>query len=91
MTIRDANITCSLRKNEAVVGSIQGSGPLKPVFAGQSVKDAIVFAPLADEAQSMDLTLSGKAIGQDEDLHFRIPKSMIKTDDSNPLIGGPGN
>ena len=77
--------------DEAIPGSILGKVPLKPVFAGQSVPDAIVFPVLPEDVDLFDLTLSGKAIGQEEDLHFRIPRSMIKPDDSNPLLGGAGN
>jgi hypothetical protein len=77
--------------DEAIPGSILGKVPLKPVFAGQSVPDAIVFPVLPEDVDLFDLTLSGKAIGQEEDLHFRIPRSMIKPDESNPLLGGSGN
>lgn len=79
------------KANQALKGSIQGDGPLKPIFAGQAVNDAVVFPLPAEDAEVIELTLSGKAIGQDEPLHFRIPKSMIKPDESNPLIGGAGN
>jgi hypothetical protein len=77
--------------DEAIPGSVLGVVPLKPVFAGQSVADAVVFPVLPEDVDDFDLTLSGKAIGQEEDLHFRIPRSMIKPDESNPLLGGTGN
>jgi hypothetical protein len=77
--------------DEAIPGSILGKVPLKPVVAGQSIADAVVFPVLPEDVDDFDLTLSGKAIGQEEDLHFRIPRSMIKPDDSNPLLGGTGN
>jgi hypothetical protein len=60
------------------------------IFAGQSATDALVFRVLPDDVDSMDLTLSSKAIGRDEDLHFRIPRSMIVHDNSNPLLEGAG-
>lgn len=80
-----------IKPDEAIQGSMQGDGPLKPILAGQSVADAILFPMPPADADSFELTLSGKAIGQEEDLHFRIPKSMIKPDESNPLLGGLGN
>jgi hypothetical protein len=67
---------------------IRGTKPAAPISAGQSVNDALVFPLLWADVESARLTLSGKAIGQDEDLHFQIPSSMIKTDNSNPLLGG---
>ena len=80
-----------IKPEEAIQGSVQGAGPMKPIVAGQAVADAILFTMPPADADSFELTLSGKAIGQEEDLHFRIPKSMIKPDESNPLLGGPGN
>jgi hypothetical protein len=77
--------------DEAIPGSVLGFVPLKPVAAGQSVPDAVVFPVLPDDVDFFELTLSGKAIGQDDDLHFRVPRSMIKLDDSNPLFGGSKN
>jgi hypothetical protein len=68
--------------------AIQKTTPPGKIFAGQTANDAIVFRVLTDDVDSMDLTLSGKAIGRDEDLHFRIPRSMIVHDNSNPLLGG---
>ena len=78
------------RPEEAIVGSIQGRGPLRPIFAGQSVADALVFPAMPAGVDSIELTLSGKGIGQDEDLHFRIPKSMIKSFTPNLLVPGVG-
>ena len=71
--------------------AIQTTTPPGKIFAGQTATDAIVFRVLTDDVDSMDLTLSGKAIGRDEDLHFRIPRSMIVRDISNPLLGRTGN
>ena len=71
--------------------AIQKTTPPGKIFAGQTATDAIVFRVLTDDVDSMDLTLSGKAIGRDEDLHFRIPRSMIARDNSNPLLSGAGN
>jgi hypothetical protein len=71
--------------------AIQKTTPPGKIFAGQTATDAIVFRVLTDDVDSMDLTLSGKAIGRDEDLHFRVPSSMIARDNSNPLLGGAGN
>jgi hypothetical protein len=71
--------------------AIQKTTPPGKVFAGQTANDAVVFRVLTDDVDSMDLTLSGKAIGRDEDLHFRIPRSMFVHDNSNPLLGGAGN
>ena len=71
--------------------AIQNTDPPGKIFAGQTAKDAVVFRVLTDDVDSMDLTLSGKAIGRDEDLHFRIPRSMITKDNSNPLLGGTRN
>ncbi len=79
------------KADQALKGSVQGEGALKPIFAGQAVADAVVFPMPAEDAEYLELTLSGNAIGQEEPLHFRIPKSMIKQDESNPLIGGAGN
>jgi hypothetical protein len=80
-----------IKPDEAIQGSVQGNGPLMPIAAGQSVADAVLFPTPPQDADYLELTLSGKAIGQEEDLHFRIPKSMIKEDDTNPLLGGVGN
>jgi hypothetical protein len=71
--------------------AIQKTSQPGRIFAGQTATDAIVFRVLTDDVESMGLTLAGKAIGRDEDLHFRIPRSMITKDDSNPLLGGAGN
>jgi hypothetical protein len=71
--------------------AIQKTTSPGPIFAGQSATDALVFRLLPDDVDSMDLTLSGKAIGRVEDLHFRIPRTMITRDNSNPLLGGAGN
>jgi hypothetical protein len=71
--------------------AIKGTKPAAPIFAGQAVDDALVFSPLPAEVEAVELVLSGKAVGQEEDLHFRIPRTMIKADDSNPLIGGARN
>jgi hypothetical protein len=68
--------------------AIRGTKPAEPISAGQSVNDALVFPLLWADVESARLTLSGKAIGQEQDLHFQLPASMIKTDNSNPLLGG---
>ncbi len=56
-----------------------GSGP---------ISDALLFIPPKEPVQYLQLTLSGEAFAQKGDLHFQIPWSMVKTEDSNPLVGG---
>ena len=54
---------------------VQRTGSVK---SGETGKDAIVFHPPAAEYQYIRLTLLGSTLGQQGELHFQIPRDMVK-------------
>jgi hypothetical protein len=67
--------------------TIVNSHPSATIEISQSNEDVIIFHLPPDGAQYLRLTLSGKAAGLGDDLHFQIPRSMITTGETgNSLL-----
>ncbi len=66
---------------------LQGTQTTGPIPAGETFHDKILFKPVAESVEYLQLTLPGEAFGQKEPLHFQIPRSMVKVvEDANPLL-----
>jgi hypothetical protein len=78
---------CPLLKGEY----ISGTRPTPSIGSNSSITDALAYALPKDEVKTLRLMLPGQAVGQKGNLYFEIPWSMVKAEETNPLIGGLGN